>query len=194
MMFKFFVQLIAFLALFSSFGLFAASGYISDNLYTFMHSGPSTKYKIIGSITAGAKVEIISTSEDGTYVQITDAKKRTGWVKAEFTSKAPSVRIAYKNLQQQFSQLNQDKSTTSEQLLQATAKINQLEQALDSTNAKLSQAQSSEKSALSQLNGEEEYIKMQWAINGGILVGISILFGIALTFLPKKKKKSGNWS
>lgn len=32
-----------------------ATRYISDNLFTYMHTGPSNQYRIMGSIDAGSK-------------------------------------------------------------------------------------------------------------------------------------------
>ena len=36
----------------------AQTRYISDNLFTYMHSGPSNQYKIIGSVDAGDRVTL----------------------------------------------------------------------------------------------------------------------------------------
>lgn len=41
----------------------AADRYISDDLFTFMHSGPNNTYRIIGSVNAGSKVQLIKTTE-----------------------------------------------------------------------------------------------------------------------------------
>ena len=193
-MFTFFTRLATIITLFSSFGLSAAPGYISDDVYVYLHSGPGTNYRILGSIIAGTPIEILKASDDGQFNQIKDDKERIGWVKAALTSTSPSVRVNYSKLQQQLAQLQQKTMSASDELTQANNKINKLEQSLKAANGKLLQAQDSERIALAQLKGEDEQIKMQWAMNGGMLVGISILLGVALTYLPKKKKKSGNWS
>jgi SH3 domain protein len=181
-------------ALFCSFGLFAASGFVSDDVYAYLHSGPSTKYRIVGSITAGAPIQILKRSDDGKFRQIKDEKGRTGWLKVEFTSTKPSIREHAKKLQQQVTKLEKQDVSSSDALEKAHSRVKKLEHSLNSANKKLQQAQDSERRALSQLKGEDEQLKMQWAINGGMLVGISILFGVVLTFIPKKKKKSSNWS
>lgn len=38
---------------------FAQDRYIADKLFTYMHSGPSNQYRILGSIDAGEKVKLI---------------------------------------------------------------------------------------------------------------------------------------
>ncbi len=39
----------------------AADRYISDDLFTFMHSGPNNTYRIMGSVNAGSKVQLLQT-------------------------------------------------------------------------------------------------------------------------------------
>jgi len=181
-------------AIFSSFTLLAAPGFVSDDVYAYMHSGPSTKFRIIGSITAGAPIELLKLSDDRKFRLIKDGKGRSGWLKVEFTSKKASIRQREKSLLEQVKQLKQQDVSSSDAVATAKSRIKKLEHSLNSSNKKLQQAQESERLALSQLKGEDERLKMQWAINGGMLVGISILFGVALTFIPKKKKKNANWS
>lgn len=36
----------------------AQDNYISDELFTYMHSGPGTQFRILGSIDAGEKVTV----------------------------------------------------------------------------------------------------------------------------------------
>ena len=175
---------LAFSVLFSSFSLLAAPGFVSDDVYVYMHSGPSTKFRIIGSITAGTPIELLKLSGDRKFRLIKDSKGRTGWLKVEFTSKKASIRQRQESLKQQVKQLNLQDVSSSDALTTAKSRIKKLEHSLNSSNKKLQQAQESEQHALSQLKGEDEQLKMQWAINGGMLVGISILFGVALTFIP----------
>ncbi|NRA71684.1 MAG: TIGR04211 family SH3 domain-containing protein [Gammaproteobacteria bacterium] len=194
-MLKFFSRFAIVMTLLCSGSLYAASGHISDNIYIFFHSGPGTNFKILGSLTAGTPIEILKQSDDGQFNKIKDPKGRTGWVKSSFTSSKNSLRVRYDNLQDKLSAIEQQASSSSNSLEQALAKVANLEQSLKQSSDELIQAKNSERLALSKLEGEDAHIRMQWLINGGVLVGFSILFGIALTFLPKKKKKSsGNWS
>ena len=61
------------------------TAYIVDNLYTFMHSGPSKNYRILGSVDAGTQVMLLS-DEDNGYFKIRDDKDREGWVEAKFVT------------------------------------------------------------------------------------------------------------
>ncbi len=42
---------------------FAQDRYIADKLFTYMHSGPSNQYRILGSIDAGEKVKLIEVNK-----------------------------------------------------------------------------------------------------------------------------------
>ena len=41
----------------------AADRYISDDLFTFMHSGPNNTYRIMGSVNAGEKVKLLQVNK-----------------------------------------------------------------------------------------------------------------------------------
>ncbi|MDF4405495.1 TIGR04211 family SH3 domain-containing protein, partial [Vibrio parahaemolyticus] len=56
----------------------AEKRYVSDDLSTYVHSGPGTKYRIVGTLNAGDEVELIST--DNKFAQVRDDKGRTVWL------------------------------------------------------------------------------------------------------------------
>lgn len=49
---------------------FAQDRYIADKLFTYMHSGPSNQYRILGSIDAGEKVKLIEVNKESGYIAI----------------------------------------------------------------------------------------------------------------------------
>lgn len=49
---------------------FAQDRYIADKLFTYMHSGPSNQYRILGSIDAGEKVKLIEVNKESGYSQL----------------------------------------------------------------------------------------------------------------------------
>ena len=40
-------------------------GYISDELFIYMHAGPGTNYRILGTVIAGSDVKITGAVENG---------------------------------------------------------------------------------------------------------------------------------
>ena len=71
----------------------AADRYISDDLFTFMHSGPNNTYRIMGSVNAGSKVQLLQANKDTGYTQIRDSRGRTGWVQSKFVTNQESIKV-----------------------------------------------------------------------------------------------------
>jgi len=172
----------------------AATGYISDNVYVYFHTGPSAKYRIVGSVISGSKVEIVEHSEDGKYTKIVDDKGRTGWIQSEFASTQSSLKQRFEALTLQVAALSENNLELEQRSEQSSQSTGQLQQRISTLSAELASAKREKIRVEAKLVGEEADIKMKWLINGGILVIISILLGIFITFIPSKKKSKGNWS
>lgn len=170
------------------------NGYISDDVYVYMHTGPSSKFRILGSVIAGSKIEILQQSEDGKYTKIIDDKERSGWVQSEFASTGLSVKEQLSDLQSKFSALQAQNSSLTNQTTEASSNNALLEQRIDELSNELTLANREKSEMEAKLVGEDAEIKMKWLLNGGILVIISILIGILVTFIPSKKKNKGNWA
>ncbi len=67
----------------------AKDNYISDELFTYMHSGPGTQYRIIGSVDAGTKVTVVDTNRNEGYSQVIDDRGRKGWVESKYVTNQP---------------------------------------------------------------------------------------------------------
>ncbi|MEH6446430.1 MAG: TIGR04211 family SH3 domain-containing protein, partial [Oceanospirillaceae bacterium] len=65
----------------------AANRYVSDQLFTYMHSGPSSQFRIIGSVNAGSVVNLIQSNAGSGYSKVTDSKGRSGWIDTKFITK-----------------------------------------------------------------------------------------------------------
>ena len=72
-------------------------GYISDELFIYMHSGAGNNYRIIGSINAGTLIKITGEQRNG-YVEIIDDKNRTAWVEEKYVSEKPGLRFVVAEL------------------------------------------------------------------------------------------------
>ena len=167
--------------------------YISDDLFTFLHSGPGRNFRILGSVVAGTRVTMLQQDTEKNFIEIIDDKQRTGWVDAEFISISKSVRELVPGLQQQVSETQQ--SLTQQQ--QNNDLLNQQIASLTSQNNNLQKKLSTierENVTLSQtLADYDQTAQMEWFTRGGILAVISLFLGILLTYLPKKKRRNDNW-
>ena len=167
--------------------------YISDDLFTFLHSGPGRNFRILGSVVAGTRVTMLQQDTVKHSIDFIDAKQRTRWDDAEFISISKSVRELVPGLQQQVSETQQ--SLTQQQ--QNNDLLNQQIASLTSQNNNLQKKLSTierENVTLSQtLADYDQTAQMEWFTRGGILAVISLFLGILLTYLPKKKRRNDNW-
>jgi len=60
---------------------FAEVRYVSDDVYIYMHSGPSLNYRIIGTLKVGTKLNTLKYDEGTKFMQVKSPTGRTGWVK-----------------------------------------------------------------------------------------------------------------
>jgi SH3 domain protein len=190
---KFYRLIFAFFCIFSSAASVAESGYISDDVYTYLHTGPSAKFRIIGSITAGTSINIIERSEDGTYTKISDGK-REGWVMSEFASTKQSLKQQYETLESKLNtqiESNQDLSQETATIKQQTS---QLQEKISQLTTELATAKTDVVTAQAQLKGEDQDLQIKWLTRGGLLVLVSFVIGIIVTSLVSKKKSKSTWS
>lgn len=167
--------------------------YISDDLFTFLHAGPGRNYRILGQLVAGTRIMVLQEDEEKEFTEIIDDNQRTGWVESQYVNNQESIRIMVPGLQKQLSdatQIMQQQSTENDLLNQQIADltsqstdINREIKTLQSENAKITQ----------ELANHDQTAKMEWFTRGGIIAVISLLLGIVLTYLPKKRRRNDNW-
>ena len=167
--------------------------YISDDLFTYLHAGPGRNFRILGTVVAGTRVTLLQADTDQSFVEIIDDKQRTGWIDAQFISNSRSVRELVPGLQQQVEKTEQ----TILQQRQSNDLLNQQIADLTSQNTnlkkKLSGAEKENKKSTQILADYDQTAQMEWFTRGGIVAVISLLLGIILTYLPKKRRRNDNW-
>ena len=165
--------------------------YISDDLFTYLHSGAGRNYRILGSVVAGTRVTLLQ--EQNNFVEVIDDKQRTGWVDADFISSTRSVRELVPGLQQEIQQaeqtINQQRSDN-DLLQQEIASLKTQNATLD---RKLKAAEKESASVSQTLANYDQAAEMEWFTRGAIVAAVFLLLGIILTYLPKKRRRNHNW-
>jgi len=59
----------------------ADTRYVSDNIFTYIHNGPGTQYRILGSVKAGEPLEVKAVNSEAGFTQVVDGRGREGWIK-----------------------------------------------------------------------------------------------------------------
>ncbi|WP_026376387.1 TIGR04211 family SH3 domain-containing protein [Aestuariibacter salexigens] len=167
--------------------------YVTDNLYTFMHAGPGRNYRILGSVEAGTKVQQLQIDAEEGYVEIIDDRQRTGWVEAKFITSDPSIK-------EQVPQLIEALDLAQKELASSTQAYDRLNQQLSSEQNEiaelrrtLAELQKQNQTLREQVAESDQKELMQWALRGGLLALGSLVLGVLLTYLPKKKRRQDNW-
>ena len=167
--------------------------YISDDLFTYLHAGPGRNFRILGSVVAGTRVTLLQEDTENSFVEIIDDKQRTGWVDAAFINVNRSVRELVPGLQQQVEttektiiQQRESNDLLNQQIIDLTSQNTNLKKKLgnaEKENTKITQT----------LADYDQTAQMEWFTRGGIVAVISLLLGIILTYLPKKRRRNDNW-
>ena len=158
----------------------AATRYVSDQLFTYMHSGPSSQFRIIGSVNAGTIIQLVEHNSAG-YSKVVDPKGRSGWIDTKFvTKKVPAMlrlplvektlsaaqnelkSIGDKNKQS----LDSKQQSLSEQIKTNDQLMDQRQQLLD----KIQALQSDNNALKTRISNQSEEVEMQWLIRGAGLL------------------------
>lgn len=171
----------------------AKERYISDDLFTFLHAGPGRNFRILGSVVAGSRVTLLQEDKDSNFIEVIDEKQRKGWVDGQFINTQRSLRALVPGLQEQF----KEASETVQQQRRDNGLLNQQIAELSATNKELSRElkklQTENLAISEELSDQDQTAKLQWFTRGGIVAVISLLLGIILTYLPKKRRRNDNW-
>ena len=182
----------------------AVTRYISDDLYTYIHSGPSSKYKIIGSVNAGEQIKIIQTDKNAGFTQIKDLKGRDGWINSKYTSKHPGLKERLAKLEIEFTKLhtqlrtdkdkaNKDIGSLEDKLKSHNSKVRELENTNLKLNEELQKLQVLNNNLNEKLDTEKNDLLMRWFSYGGMVGGIGLLFGLMLPSLIPSRRKKTRW-
>ena len=177
----------------------AADRYISDNVYAYLHAGPSNKFRILGSIQAGETVTQLARDAQTKYVHIRDSEGSTGWVEEQyvkteesFRSKLPKLEAELKKTKEQLSSVDerhaQDtvEQTNRLQLQDQALAEQQIE--LDQLRAQHDKLQSENQRLTSLMDDKEHQMRLDWLLNGGIVAGIGALVGFLLPMIPLRRR------
>ncbi len=178
--------------------------YISDELITYIHSGPGNQFRIVGTLNSGEEVELLGVNDANSYGQIRDTKGRTAWIPLDQLSDQPSLRVKVPALQQQVQTLTQKLNTIDASWNQRTAEMQKKVTASDGTIKGLRDENQNLKDQLAgakkkvdavavQLDDKQRAIIMQWFLYGGGVAGVGLVLGLLLPHVIPRRKKDNRW-
>ncbi|TCI04890.1 TIGR04211 family SH3 domain-containing protein [Corallincola luteus] len=167
--------------------------YVSDELTIFMHTGPSTQYRIIGTITAGSRVKVEQAQSDTDYIKVTDPKGKTGWVDKKLLMTQASLQYRMPQLEEQLATLQMELQARNEELAALKQNLRGLQEQSEILIEERDETLSANQRLTTELDTLDESTQMEWFWRGGIVLGAGILLGIIIPFLPRRKKQQDQW-
>lgn len=185
---------------------FAQDRYIADKLFTYMHSGPSNQYRILGSIDAGEKVKLIEVNKESGYSHIADERGRTGWVESRFITREVSNTLRLPALEKELEEVKKllanarqnadsEKAGLAESLELRNQQIADLERNYADISKQLTDSQSEIRELRAKLDTQKEDLLLKYFTYGGGVAGIGLLLGLVLPhIIPRRKRHPAGWA
>ncbi|EBO3987144.1 SH3 domain-containing protein [Salmonella enterica] len=176
--------------------------YVSDELNTWVRSGPGDNYRLVGTVNAGEQVTLLQS--DANYGQIKDSSGRTAWIPLKELNTTPSLRTRVPDLENQVKTLtdklnnidttwNQRTANMQQKVAQSDSVINGLKEENQKLKNELIVAQKKVSAANLQLDDKQRTIIMQWFMYGGGVLGIGLLLGLVLPHMIPSRKRNDRW-
>ncbi|EBY7875707.1 SH3 domain-containing protein [Salmonella enterica subsp. enterica serovar Muenster] len=176
--------------------------YVSDELNTWVRSGPGDNYRLVGTVNAGEEVTLLQS--DANYGQIKDSSGRTAWIQLKELNTTPSLRTRVPDLENQVKTLtdklnnidttwNQRTADMQQKVAQSDSVINGLKEENQKLKNELIVAQKKVSAANLQLDDKQRTIIMQWFMYGGGVLGIGLLLGLVLPHMIPSRKRKDRW-
>ncbi|WP_435632370.1 TIGR04211 family SH3 domain-containing protein [Carnimonas bestiolae] len=177
--------------------------WVTDNLSTFVRSGPTDGYRIVGKVNAGQPVTVLSSQND--YTQIRTDSGDSVWIPSDQLQENEGASARAPKLEQQVAELTKrldgiddewkNKVASMQQNIDGQKQyIEELEGTRSRLNQQLESAQADARDAKAQVGNERQQVLMRYFAYGGSVGGIGLLLGLVLpNMIPKRKKRKGNW-
>ena len=196
----------------------AAREYVTDSFEITFRSAPGTDKKIIGMLSSGQPVDVLTTDGEWTLVRLPDTDKE-GWVVSRYLisrlpweSQAKTLQEEVANLSVKLSKITEESAALSEQRQDLTAELNSRTQELVQLRKEHSELQkgaegylklkalyaaaeknlSAARKELSRTVRENEEIRSSqiawWFVSGALVLLCGLLIGILIGKQQKKRR------
>ncbi|EGU49245.1 SH3 domain-containing protein [Vibrio ichthyoenteri ATCC 700023] len=184
----------------------AKDRFISDNLFTYMHAGPSNQFRIIGSVNAGEKVNLVSVNKDSGYSQVVDSRGRKGWVSTSFITTQEGMSTRLPKLEKELTVVkeklanandiaNREKEGLVDSLNTRNSQISELEKNYGDMSQQLTASQTEVRNLRAKLDTQKDDLLLKYFMYGGGVAGIGLLFGLVLPHVvPRKRRSPNGWA
>ncbi|MDR5857828.1 SH3 domain-containing protein [Halomonas eurihalina] len=178
------------------------SRWVSDELTTYVRSGPTDGYRIVGNLTAGEPVEVLDTEDD--YTQVRSESGDEVWVPSDQLQDTPSAQVQLPALESRVEELSAELSgindtwedrinALSETLAVREQRIAELEGRNQELATETEQSRDTIRNLQARLETQEEDLLMRYFMYGGGVAGAGLLVGLIVPHLPRRRRKRDRW-
>jgi SH3 domain protein len=168
-------------------------GFISDELFIYMHSGAGNNFRILGSINSGTEIKLTHVEEND-YTQIIDNRGRSVWVESKYVSAKPGLRFIIAELNEKLANVESIGVELDGQLSAANNRSEQLDLEQIKLNGEITTLNKELSEVKLKLKDQDMNIKKEWFFNGAIVLALGLLLGLIIPRLIARKKSSmDNW-
>ncbi|MHB0777411.1 TIGR04211 family SH3 domain-containing protein [Halomonas sp. WWR20] len=176
--------------------------WVSDDLTTFVRSGPTDEYRIVGTLTSGDRVTLLENSGD--YSRVRSEEGEEVWVLTQDLQQIQSVQERLPELQARVEALSAELEGINDEWEQRVSTMTDTLQVrqeriaeLESRNAELdrqsSQATQTIRNLEARLDTQEQDLLMRYFMYGGGVAGAGLILGLIVPHLPRRRKRRDRW-
>lgn len=176
--------------------------WVSDTLSTYVRSGPTDGYRIVGTLTAGEPVTLLETS--GNYSRVENGDGSRVWILSNELQSSPSASYQLPRLEEQVAELEAELgginetwenrvSAMTETLEVREQRIAELEARNRELDSEADRSRTTIRQLQARLDTQEEDLLMRYFMYGGGVAGAGLLVGLIIPHLPRKRRKRDRW-
>lgn len=180
----------------------ANEAWVSEELTTYVRSGPTDGYRIVGTLSAGEQVGVLDTS--GKYTRVKSESGDTVWILSDELKSTPSAREKLPKLETQVTELTdkldnindtwEERVSSMKQGIETrTERISELEARNESLDGASEEQREKVRALNARLDTQEEDLLMRYFMYGGGVAGAGLLVGLIVPHLPRRRKKRDRW-
>lgn len=176
--------------------------WVADNLTTYVRSGPTDEYRIVGTLRAGEPVTVLETRGDYTRVRADNGNEV--WIPSSdlqaersLVEQVPELQAEVESLRARLettdTQWERRVATMTETLKQRESRIAELEARKAALESQTSESRKTLRDLQARLDTQEEDQLMRYFMYGGGVAGAGLLVGMLVPHLPRRRKKHDRW-
>ncbi|MDR5898615.1 TIGR04211 family SH3 domain-containing protein [Halomonas vilamensis] len=178
------------------------TAWVSDELSTYVRSGPTDGYRIVGTLTAGEQVQVLESSGD--YTRVRNSEGDTVWVLSNELQSSPSASEQLPALETRVEELTdeleginsaweQRVASMTETLEMREGRIAELQNRNAALDQESDQLRQQVRSLQARLDTQEEDLLLRYFMYGGGVAGAGLVVGLIVPHLPRRRKKRDRW-